>query len=303
MRILVKQHFMTRILIFFFLLGIATTALMGQSEPQMVAPGLISDGGVFGFTLSPDGTESFWVKSNGGRDTLVIMHSVKKRDHWTKPVVASFSTASGSWKDIDPVFSPDGNMILFQSTRPVPSAPEREGFDIWAVKRTKTGWGAPYHLGNTINSDASESFASISKNGNIYFMKQALDERDSSDIWVSRFRDGVYLTPENIGAPINTRFRESNPFISPDENYLIYFSSDSTGYGEVDLYITRRVNDRWSTPVNLGKSINTRIGEFCPFVHERGKTLYFSRTEKVNGGRRIENIYSIPFDANAYPGH
>lgn len=284
---------MTRIFTALFLL--VSTSQFAQKQPQMFEPRLISDDGVFGFTLSPDGKEAFWVKSNGGRDTLYIMHSLKTRGKWTTPVPATFSTQSATWKDIDPVFSPDGNTLLFQSTRPVPGLPDRKGFDIWAVKREAGVWGEAYHLGNVINTDVSESFASSTRSGNIYFMKDNPDGIGSSDLYVSRYSNGAYLEPENLGKPINTAFRESNPYISPDEDYIIYFSSDTSGYGDVDLFMSRRTTDTWSTPVNLGKPINGPIGEFCPFYHEKEKRLYFSRTTQ-QGKRRVENIYSFPFD-------
>jgi hypothetical protein len=236
------------------------------------------------------------VKSNGGRDTLYIMHSVKLKEKWKTPELASFSTASASWKDIDPMFSPDGNTVLFQSTRTVAGKPERKGFDIWAVKRTATGWGDAYHLGSVVNTDASESFASMAKNGNIYFMKQNPNGKDSSDLYVSRYDHVAYQEPENLGKPINTSFRESNPYISPDEDYIIYFSSDTTGHGSVDLMLSRRSNNSWSKPVNLGKPINSETGEFCPFYHEKEKRLYFSRTTGTPAKRRIENIYWIKFN-------
>jgi hypothetical protein len=278
-----------------FLICVAS-GLSAQQQPAIFESGIISDNGVFGFTLSPDGTECFWVKSNGGRDTLVIMHSVKLKGKWRTPAPASFSTTSASWKDIDPVFSPDGNTVLFQSTRPVKEMPDRKGFDIWAVKRTQSGWSEPYHLGNKINTDASESYASMTKNGNIYFMKENPDGKGSSDIYVSRFANGVYLEPENLGAPINTSFRESNPYISENEDYIIFFSSDTTGYGDVDLFLSRRLNNTWSSPVNLGTPINGPLGEFCPFFHKKEGQLYFSRTRETQTKRRVENIYVFPFD-------
>ncbi|TDO26305.1 PD40 domain-containing protein [Sediminibacterium goheungense] len=271
-----------------------------QQVPQLFEPGFISNGGVFGLAISPDGNTALWVRSNGKRDTLVILQSSKMNGSWTKPVIASFSTTDAQWKDIDPIFSPDGKTVLFQSTRPVPDRPNRTGFDIWAVGKTATGWTAPYHLGNVINTDASESYASVTRKGDIYFMKENPTKAGNSDIYVSRKVNGVYQEPENIGLPVNTeKFRESNPFISPDEDYILYFSSDSTGYGEVDIYISFRKNDKWSSPKNLGAKINSALAEFCPFYHEKEKRLYFSR-QKKGEGRMYEDLYFIDFDLKKY---
>ena len=269
-------------------------------EAQLFEPGLISDAGVFGLTLSPDGNTALWVKSNGKRDTLIILQSDKINGRWTKPVAASFSSKDAKWKDIDPIFSPDGKTVLFQSNRPVPDRPSRTGFDIWAVDRTNEGWTAAYHLGNTINTDASESYASVTRQGHIYFMKDNPAKAGNSDIYVSRKINAVYQEPENIGLPVNTAsFRESNPFISPDEDYILYFSSDSTGLGEVDLYISFKKNGKWMQPKNLGPKINSTLAEFCPFYHEKEKRLYFSR-QKKGEGRMYEDVYFIEIDLKKF---
>jgi hypothetical protein len=283
------------------LLVVVTSSCIGQPLPQIFEPSIISNNGVFGFTLSPDETEAFWVDSNGGRDTLVILTARKVKGEWQAPTPATFSGKPGIWKDIDPVFSLDGKMVLFQSTRPVADKPGRTGFDIWAVKKVKNGWGEPYHLGNKLNTDDSESFASISKSGTLYFMKQNPDGVGSSDIYFSQIKDGEYQEAVNAGSPINSVFRESNPFISAKEDFIIFFRSDSVGVaGDVDLYISFRDQNKWSNPVALGNSINTDIGEFCPFYHEKQKRLYFARTVVNGNGRREENIYSVSFDPHSY---
>lgn len=279
----------------FCLLVVSCMAAHAQETPKMFEPNLVSDGGVFGLTISPNSKTALWVKSNGKRDTLYILESNKIDGKWQKPTVAPFSTKNGAWKDIDPMFSPDGKTVLYQSTRPVEGKPDRKGFDIWAVRKNKDGWSEPYNLGNVINSDDSESYASITQNGNIYFMKENPNGIGKSDIYVSNLVDGVYQTPENIGSPINTPERESNPYISPDEDYLLYFSTDSKGFGEVDLYISFKKDGNWTSPQNLGKPINTEVAEFCPFYHLKEKRLYFSRQTKATN-RFIENIYSIPFN-------
>ena len=279
-------------------LVIAFSNSYSQSQPQKVAPGIISDDGVFGFTLSPDGKSAFWVKSNGRRDTLMIMESSLVKGKWQTPTVAPFS-GNPQWKDIDPVFSPDGNTILFQSTRPVKGNPGRDGFDIWAVRRTKNGWSEPYHLGDGINGDASESYASMTSRGDIYFMKEDPNGEGSSDIFVSRLVNGKYTTPASVGSPINTSNRESNPFVSADESFIIYFSSDSAGYGEVDLFISFFDGAAWSSPRNMGMKINSEDAEFCPFFHEKQGRLYFARQRK-QPDRFVENIYSVDVDINEF---
>lgn len=273
---------------------------LAQKEPIKFEPGKISNGGVFGLTISPDGNTALWVESNGRRDTLIIKESQKINGVWQEPVIASFSTTTAAWKDIDSVFSPDGQQVLFQSTRPVPDQPNRTGFDIWAVKRTAKGWSAPYHLGNIINTDVSESYASITTSGHIYFMKENENKQGNSDIYVSRLVNGIYKNPENIGAPVNTiDHRESNPFIAADESFLIYFSSDPKGLGEVDLYISFNKNGTWTTPKNLGSPINSSMAEFCPFYHAKEKRLYFARQDR-SGTRMKEDLYFISFDPDKF---
>lgn len=280
---------------------LVTTFVSAQKLPQVFEPGIISTGGEFGLTISPDSKTAFWVKSNGGRDTLVIMKSEKRNGKWQRPVPAGFSPATAEWKDIDPIFSPDGKTVLFQSNRPVPGQPQRKGFDIWQSTKTKIGWSEAKHLGNVINTDSSESFASISNNGTIYFMKVNEDGRGTSDIYYSKKINGVYQTPQNIGLPINTTERESNPFISANEDYIIYFSTDPKGYGDVDLYISFKKDGKWGEPKNLGLPINSVDAEFCPFVHEKEKRIYFARQKKIAGSNRFkEEFYWFPFDADHY---
>lgn len=284
---------------FSFMLLFLTLYINGQQTPTLFEPGTISNNGEFGLTISPDSKIALWVLSKGKRDTLTIMESKKENGQWTKPRIASFSSSTGEWKDIDPIFSPDGKTVLFQSNRNTNRSADRKDFDIWAVNLTDTGWAKPYRLEGSINSEASESYASMTKDGTIYFMKENENKTGLSDIYYSILRDGKYLEPQNIGLPVNTNERESNPYISPNGKYIIYFSSDKSGFGEVDLYISFKRKNKWTVPKNLGSSINSKFAEFCPFVHEKEKRLYFSRQEK-DGDRFKENLYFIEFDSNKY---
>lgn len=290
----------------FLLAACFSAGVFAQTQPVMFEKGVVSNDAVFGFTLSPDATHALWVQSNNGRrDTLFIKEAAIKNGAVQTPRIAEFSSgaAQGKWKDIDPLFSPDGNTILFQSTRPVPGKPDRKGFDIWATSKTANGqWSEPWHLGNQVNSDSSESFASVAINGNMYFTGTLPGHFGGTDIYVSKFLNGAYQPAQNLGPQINSAERESNPFIAADESYLIYFSTMKEGaFGEVDLFISFNKNGEWQKPVNLGGSINSALAEFCPFYHQKQKRLYFARQQKRTGEPgMIENIYWISFDPAAY---
>jgi hypothetical protein len=269
----------------------AYAAVAGAQPVTMFEPTTISDNGVFGFTLSPDGNTALWVQSQGKRDTLRLLESQRRKGQWQTPTFVPFTARKGEWKDIDPIFTPDGTVVLFQSNRPVPGHDARIGFDMWAVEKFERGWGTPYHLGNMINTDSSESYASMAKNGNLYFTGSS--DKQQGDIYVATYRDGAYTAPQRLGPPINTRDkREANPFIAPDESYLIYAAGKPDNDNDSDLYIAFRKDGAWTAPINLGVSINSTISEFCPFVHTGQDRLYFARLER-GPARNTENIFYV----------
>jgi hypothetical protein len=67
----------------------------------------------------------------------------------------------------------------------------------------------------------------------------------------------------------------THPALSADGSMMI-FSSDKPGtYGEVDLFVTKKEGDKWSSPVNLGIDINTSQNECYPFL-DADNNLYYS---------------------------
>ena len=286
---------MNRQLIFLFLLGSVFQTALSQSTK--FADGVISNNGVFGLTLSRDGKTAVFVNSRRGRDTLTIVESEFVKGKWSKPVSSSFSPKPGIWKDIDPFFSPKGDLLLFNSTRPTPANPSGNDFNVWAVRRTDRGWGNPFPL-DAINSNGPDFYATMSSNGNIYFSSRRSEGRGLSDIYLSVYRDGEYLTPVLLGDSINTTFDDANPYISPDEDFIIFLSDRPGGAGDSDLFISFSTENGWSTPKNLGNEVNTNDAEFCPFYHSKSKTLYFGRI--VRGTPLTENIFFTKFDPEKF---
>ncbi|HEY0655636.1 MAG TPA: tetratricopeptide repeat protein [Chryseosolibacter sp.] len=84
--------------------------------------------------------------------------------------------------------------------------------------------------------------------------------------------------------PFNSdRYSVSDPAIS-EEGTVLYFASDMPGgYGGKDLYRSILQNGKWSKPVNLGETINTRYDEISPFIY-KNSTLYFSSNGQAGLG-------------------
>lgn len=257
-------------------------------KARMVATDTISTGDVFGLTVAPDRQRAYFVRSYGGRDSLHLYTTDWQNGHWTKPRKAGFS---GKYKDIDPAFAPDGNTLLFNSTRPRPGKAGSSDFDIWAVRKAGSGWSEPYNLGPVVNSDSADFYATATAGNTIYFTSNRKGSLGSTDIWRSVFRNGAYQTPENLGREVNTPGDESNPCISPQEDYLIFSSRRPDSFGDSDLYVSFRVGNRWTKPQNLGPDINTADAEFAPTLTADGKTLYFGRIRR--GKPLVENVYVI----------
>ncbi|WP_128548487.1 TolB family protein [Larkinella soli] len=283
------MHSLSRIFIFaLLLLGSATAR---AQEARMLAPDTLSTNDVFGFTLTPDGKSGFYVKSFGGRDTLILMMAQFRGGRWEKPVTAPFSSADGRFKDIDPFVTPDGKLVLFNSTRPLPGKTASGDFNIWAARRTARGWSEPFVLSAVLNSDSSDIYATATRSGTVYFASDRAGGLGGLDLYRSEFRNGAYQPPVNLGPNINSSSGDSNPYIAPDESYLIFVSRRPDGPG--GFLISFRQGSEWTKPVGIPLPQEAASGGFCPFVTADGRTFYYSRTRR-EGSRFIENIYFIP---------
>lgn len=110
-------------------------------------------------------------------------------------------------------------------------------------------------------------------------------ERDDSygnrDLYISFQKSKLEWTePKNLGGVLNTIAEEASPFLAKDGKTLYFSSAGHTGYGGLDIYVTRRLDDtwlKWSAPENLGSGINTDIDDEYFSIPSSGKHLYFTR--------------------------
>jgi len=258
------------------------------TTPKVFAPGIVSTNkSEFNAAFSPNGKEFFFsVNEPSGRETMMFMKCENNQwmfmkcenNQWTPPQSAPFVS---NQNDCDPFFSHDGSRLYFISTRTKKNDERSKDWDIWYVERTNSGWSEPRNLGPPVNSHQDEYYVSLK--GTIYFASNRTGSYGSFDIYRSRYVDGHYLEPENLGGSINTKYLEHDPFIAPDESYLLFTSVDRPGgFGAGDLYISfHRKEGTWTEAKNLGKAINTSGYDFCPMVSPDGKYFLFTRKGNI----------------------
>ncbi|WP_422358939.1 hypothetical protein [Reichenbachiella sp.] len=229
-------------------------------------------------TISPDGNHLLYSIHSYNDDQRMIVEMKKKEDQWNEPSVVSFSGIS---KDIEPMFSPDGNRLFFASDRPMFDGDESKDYNIWYVDKIEMGWSSPVSLDTLINTSGEEFFPSVSNNGTLYYTATRSDTKGKEDIYYSLLNDGKFTKPTSLDSAINTATYEFNSFIDPDERYLIFSSyKRPDGFGGGDLYISYKKDDVWQPAVNLGNKINSSKLDYCPFVSADGKTFYFTSSRK-----------------------
>lgn len=265
---------------------VLTGPYLGQEEPglsaTLFAPELLIR--PLGLSFTPDGKELYYASWQGEpRVRIMVMRLVDGT--WTESTTPSFS---GTYEDWDLNLSPDGSRLYFSSKRPRMGESEpRTDADIWYVERDASGaWGEPQNLGSPVNTDGDEVHPTASSDGTVYFFAGYDGGMGSADIYRSRFVDGHYTATENLGAPVNTAVAEMDPFVAPDESYLVFHSRAEGGYGENDLYISFRATDgSWGEPLNMGPEVNGEGNDYCGRFSIDGRFFFFSSTK--NGVRGI----------------
>ncbi len=202
---------------------------------------------------------------------------------WRSPVNLG-SVINTTNEEQDPWISPNGNLLLFSSTRPGGYGI----FDIWLSRKIGGSWQTPVNLGNVINSSNWETTCWMSMDTlRLYFgAYQRSGGYGGWDVWTSTKVGGVWTAPINLGPNINGPNLDASPTLTADEQTL-FFDSNSTG--NADIYSSRNVGGVWQPKQNVGPNINTGYNDFRPWVTGNGLKLFF--TSDRPGGRGAEDLY------------
>jgi outer membrane protein OmpA-like peptidoglycan-associated protein len=228
-------------------------------------------------------------------DEDLVMTQLKNNE-WTNPV--PLTDINTSENEGTASISGDGRTLVFSSCG---AADSKGGCDIYISYKVGNQWTKPENLA-PINSQYWDSQPSLSADGKtIYFSSSRVGSVGKQDIWVSHQNDeGMWQTPENLGAEINTPENELAPFIHANGQTLFFSSSGYAGMGKHDLYLSNKVDGHWQTPQNLGYPLNTDKDETSICVTSDGKTAFFGRDQR-SGNQVVRSVigwFEVPKEWN-----
>ena len=266
------------------------TVIEDKSNVTLFVPGEITPKAPMNAspTFTPDNLLLFFTQSQGGNN-ITIMVSQRTGSTWSEPKIASFS---GRFRDLEPVFSPDGKYLIFASNRP--EKPDDSlltghyngqvlpgsGGNLWRVNFSEKGSPVVTHLPDAINANSSVFSPSVAANGSLYFMRA--DSGAKFHIYRSAFKSGVYETPVKASFSLD-RFGDYDPAVAPDESFLIFSSARPPAPKTADLFIVFRTPDGWSEPVDLrtvlGDNVHGVEARLAPDLTK----LYYSNSQRASG--------------------
>lgn len=227
-----------------------------------------------------------------------FFYSTKKNGNWDL-AKSMGDTVNTPFNEAAQNISQDGQWLVFTSDYKPGGV---GGFDLYITYLTPKGWGEIFNLSSDVNSDQWDSQPCLSPDKrDLYFASRRIGGYGGSDIYVSHLQpNGRWSKPENLGPTINSSADEECPFIHADNQTLYFTSSFWPGYGDQDIFLTRKGNDgKWGKPVNLGYPINTINREGTLFIAADGKTTYYASDRSDSKGAM--DIYSFELREDVRP--
>ena len=167
------------------------------------------------------------------------------------------------------------------------------GCDIYKAELENGEVSEVVRVEGNLNSASWDSQPSITCDGRFMFFSSSREGgKGGGDIWMSRLgKNGEWSYPENLGGTINTEGDEEAPFVSSDGQTLYFTSNGHDGQGDGDIFISRKINGKWSAPLNLDYPINSPAKELGFYVQGDGKTAFFASAKL--GGEGGLDIYTV----------
>jgi len=250
--------------------------------------------------VAPDGRDLYFMSTRGGQpwtgEPRVLFgkrpfdgdlyHARQVEGQWQAPtaIPAPVNTSRG---EDEPVFSPDGQRVYFQSWR---SGWQVTGGPYYMATLDGERWDRMSGLGQGIGdffAEHARHSSSLATDGmcvspaeDLFIVAFGYDYQGAMDLFFSRKVGGLWQPVAKM--PLSTPGDERSAFLAADGRTL-YFASDGLGgFGGLDIFKTTLGPDGSHGPIfNIGEPFNTSRDDFGFVVAGTGKDAYFVRDDDI----------------------
>lgn len=249
--------------------------------------------------ITPDGKTLYFTRDNHPEN----IGEEKKQDVWYSEVIndSLFTLAKNIGSPINNELNnyilsitPDGNLMLLGNIYD-PKSKIRHGVSVsyydglnWSFPEKlniREFYNINKHVAYCLGADAKTLVMAIERD----------DSYGDIDLYVSFYdqNDDTWSVPKNLGPIVNTAAEEASPFLAADGVTLYYSTSGYPGYGNNDIFITRRLDSTWTNwtkPENIGPIINTTGWDAYFTIPASGDYAYFVSTKNSYGAEDIFRV-------------
>ena len=259
-------------------------------------PMISADGKTLAFTSRRKGNMGGFIPELGVY-TADLFSSTWRDTIWTKARSLG-ATVNSDWDEETVGMTHDGNQLILYFDN-------MEYFGDLGISMAKgRNWQKPIMMSPTVNGKSIEGSGCLSNDGQVlYFASDKKEGQGMSDIWFCiRQTTGEWSTPQNLGPTINTKYDDTDPFISLDGKTLYFCSKGHNSMGGFDIFYTTYDSgtSKWSQPKNLGYPLNTADDQISFSMTGNGRIAYVAAIREEGLGDK--DIYKVTFnDTTTHP--
>jgi len=198
------------------------------------------------------------------------------------------SRVNSVYDEQHPVIHPGGDLFYSKGLHPGNVGGERDLGDIWRSPQTGPAeWGNPVHL-KSISTPGNDVVVGFLSANVMLVYHDGTGRKQGIHRYTLSGTTWSYDKILDMGSFRNNSSHFSGR-INTEGNIIVMTLESFGSYGNEDIYVSFRKSDgNWSSPQNLGPSINTYKQEMTPSLSKDGMTLYFSSNgHGTSGGRNI----------------
>ena len=241
--------------------------------------------------LSPDGKTLYFSRKNhpqnvgGSKDKEDIWYSeLDSSGHWqiARNMGSNFNNPDPNFINSIQSVTPDGRTaVMLLGNKYLENGKMLAGVSI--SSNVAGNWSKPIALSitNDYNFNEKANYFLTNNRKTLIMSVEREDSHGDRDLYVSFMQeDSVWSEPLNLGDVVNTASEESAPFLAADDKTLYFSSNGFSGYGNNDIYASKRLDDtwtNWSDPENLGPEINSALEDLFFNIPASSEYAYYSR--------------------------